>query len=330
MNDLTPIELSVAVPCCNESAVLPEFYRRVTAACAGVTRQYEIVFVDDGSSDGTWPVIRSLAENDSRVVGLSLSRNHGHQLALTAALSYCRGSRILILDADLQDPPELLPKMMSILDGGADVVYGKRNSRAGESLFKRFTAFLFYRLLNLFADQSIPEDTGDFRLITRRVLDVFNSMPENHRFIRGMISWVGFRQVALPYDRQPRLHGDTKYTLTAMFRFALDAITSFSVKPLRLGFYAAFALCGLSILLLGYSIYGYFFVRGVVPGWTSIMAVILFFLAAQFLLLGVIGEYVGRLYLEVKHRPLFMIQDAANVGVRKPIDQARFSYPYER
>jgi dolichol-phosphate mannosyltransferase len=305
--------ISVVAPCYNEAAVLVEFHRRVSAAVSGVTDDYEIVLVNDGSSDGSWPVMVSLAAQDPHVVAINLSRNHGHQLALTAGLAYCRGERILIVDADLQDPPELLADMMALCDSGADIVYGKRRSRAGESIFKRLTAFLFYRVLNLFTDQHIPEDAGDFRLITRRVLDVLNSMPENHRFIRGMVSWVGFHQVPLLYDRSPRFAGETKYPLRKMLRFALDAITSFSVRPLRLAFYAGGVFWAISIVLLAYSI-GAYFVDRTIRGWTSIMAVMLFFLAAQFLVLGLIGEYVGRLYMETKHRPLFIVADIVAGG----------------
>jgi len=302
------LALSAVAPCYNEASVLPEFHRRISAACRTVTPDYEIVLVNDGSSDGTWPAMLMLAQADSHVVALDLSRNHGHQLALSAGLSCCRGQRIFIIDVDLQDPPEALPAMMELADEGFDVVYGKRTSRAGESVFKRVTAFVFYRLLNLFTEEHIPEDTGDFRLITRRVLDVFNSMPENHRFIRGMISWVGFRQTPYLYDRAPRLAGHTKYTFRRMLRFAVDAITSFSVKPLRLAFYMGLALSGMALILLVYSVYAYF-AQETVRGWTSLISVLLFFLAAQFLFLGLIGEYVGRLYIETKHRPLFVIRE---------------------
>jgi polyisoprenyl-phosphate glycosyltransferase len=302
------VELSVVTPCYNEALVLPEFYRRMTAACRSVTEDYRILFVNDGSSDESWPILLSFAANDPRVSAIDLSRNHGHQLALTAGLSYCGGERILIIDADLQDPPELLPQMMKIAQGGVEVVYGQRGSRAGESRFKRLTAFLFYRILNWFTDQHIPEDTGDFRLISRRVLDVFNSMAESHRFVRGMISWVGFKQAPITYDRSPRYAGSTKYTIGKMLHFALDAITSFSVRPLRLGLYAGFLLGALAIVLLAISIFAYF-LQATIRGWTSVMAVLLFFLAAQFLALGLIGEYVGRLYMETKHRPLFVVRE---------------------
>jgi dolichol-phosphate mannosyltransferase len=278
----------------------------MSAACTALTPNYEIVFVNDGSSDGTWPLIVSFTTKDPHVTGVNLSRNHGHQLALTAGLAHCSGGRILIIDADLQDPPELLAPMMAVMDEGAEVVYGKRKSRAGESTFKKLTAHLFYRVLNLFTDQYIPEDTGDFRLISRRVVEVFNSMPENHRFIRGMIAWVGYKQVPFLYNREPRFAGETKYTPAKMFRFALDAITSFSVRPLRLAFYVAFMLSGVSLALIVYSLAAYFTGR-TIRGWASMTAIMLFFLAMQFLFLGLIGEYIGRLYLEAKKRPLFVV-----------------------
>ena len=197
--------LSVVVPCYREEAGLHELYRRIAQAAAGVVGDdFELILVNDGSPDNTWAVMRTLTESDPRVVSVGLSRNHGHQLALSAGLSLARGDRVFMLDADLQDPPELLTDMMRTMDGGADVVYGQRRQRAGETLFKRATANVFYRLLSQLTDVSIPQDAGDFRLITRRVADVLRAMPESHRFVRGMVSWAGFRQVPLPYDRQPR------------------------------------------------------------------------------------------------------------------------------
>jgi len=296
------------VPCFQEAAGLAELWRRVSAVCSGLTNAYELVLVNDGSTDGTWPEMQRIAAQDPHVVAIDLSRNQGHQLALSAGLAHCTGERVLILDADLQDPPELLADMMALCDQGADVVYGQRRTRTGESAFKRFSAFLFYRILNWMADQHIPEDTGDFRLITRRVLDVIKSMPENPRFLRGMVSWAGFRQVPLLYDRAPRFSGQTNYTTRKMLRFALDAVTSFSVRPLRLAFYAGAWLCGAAILLLGYSLYAYL-EDATIRGWTSLMAVMLIFVACQFLFLGLIGEYVGRIYTEVKRRPLFVVRE---------------------
>ena len=298
--------LSVVIPCYNEAEVLPELHRRVSAVCRDVARDYELVLVNDGSIDDTWPVLVSLSADDPNMVCVNLSRNHGHQLALTAGLALCRGERIFILDADLQDPPELLPAMMAAIDNGADVAYGQREQRDGDTAFKRATAYLFYRMMNLIADQHIPEDTGDFRLITRRVLRVFSAMPESHRFIRGMITWVGFKQVAIRYRRDRRAAGETKYTLRRMASFALDAITSFSVKPLRLALYAGVSLSVASMSMLVVSLWA-FLAHDTVRGWTSLASILLLFFAAQFLFLGLIGEYLGRIYVESKRRPLFIV-----------------------
>jgi polyisoprenyl-phosphate glycosyltransferase len=315
--------LSVVIPCYNEAEVLPELHRRVSAVCREAARDYELVLVNDGSIDETWPVLVSLSADDPNMVCVNLSRNHGHQLALTAGLALCRGERIFILDADLQDPPELLPAMMAAIDNGADVAYGQREKRDGDTAFKRATAYLFYRIMNLIADQHIPEDTGDFRLITRRVLRVFSAMPESHRFIRGMITWVGFKQVAIRYHRDRRAAGETKYTLRRMANFALDAITSFSVKPLRLALYAGVSLSVASMSMLVVSLWA-FLAHDTVRGWTSLASIILLFFAAQFLFLGLIGEYLGRIYVESKRRPLFIV-DAIVCGGRESRDEIGYS-----
>ena len=232
MSELPHPALSVVAPCYNEQEVLPEFLRRIGAVLDKAAGVAEVVLVDDGSRDRTWDVMTAAAAADRRIVAVRLMRNHGHQLALTAGLSVCRGERILIIDADLQDPPELLPDMMALMDQGADVVYGQRRQRDGESLFKRATAAGFYRLINRLTDVDIPADAGDFRLVTRRVLDLLLAMPERHRFIRGMVAWIGGRQVPLIYDRHARAAGESKYPLSKMIRFAADAITAFSVVPL--------------------------------------------------------------------------------------------------
>jgi polyisoprenyl-phosphate glycosyltransferase len=301
--------LSVVASCYEEEESLDEFYRRVSTVCREtVSDSYEIVLVNDGSQDGTWAQMVRLAEADSHLVAVNLSRNHGHQLALSAGLHICRGRRILIIDSDLQDPPELLPKMMSLMDTGVDVVYGRRISRQDETLFKKTSAACFYRLLTRFADVQIPVDTGDFRLLSRRALDVLNRMPEHYRFIRGLVSWIGFRQEALPYERCARFAGQTKYPLSKMILFAFDAITSFSVRPLRLASYLgfAFALAALAMLLY---VFGAWLTGHVVQGWTSLAAIILLLGSCQLLVLGLMGEYLGRLYIESKDRPLFVIQD---------------------
>ena len=234
-------------------------------------------------------------------------------LRLSAGLSICRGERILVIDADLQDPPELLPQMMARMDAGAAVVYGQRRSREGESSFKLLTAAAFYQLLNRLTDVPIPRDTGDFRLMSRKVLDVLLAMPERHRFIRGMVSWIGFRQEALSYERCPRHAGQTKYPLRKMLRLSLDAITSFSTRPLMLATALGFGAAGVSALLFAYSLISWM-TGHAVSGWTSLMAVITFLSGLQFLVLGVIGEYLGRLCAEAKGRPLFIIDEVVTAN----------------
>jgi dolichol-phosphate mannosyltransferase len=299
--------ISVVAPCFNEEEVLPEFYRRTKAVCLAVGRPHEIVLVNDGSRDRTWELMERLAGQDPAVVAVNLSRNHGHQLALTAGLSVCRGQRVLVIDADLQDPPELLPEMLALLGQGADVVYGQRRRRAGETWFKRTTAAAFYRLLEWLTDIAVPRDTGDFRLLTRRAVDALGAMPEQHRFIRGMVSWIGFRQQPLLYDRDPRFAGETKYPLRRMLRLAFDAITSFSVKPLWLSSVIGVIAGGLSVLLTVYALISWLS-GGAALGWTSLMACLALISSLQFLLLGIHGEYLGRIYEQSKRRPLFIIE----------------------
>ena len=303
------VAVSVVVPCYNEEGSLHELHRRVSKTCREVAGDdYEIVLVDDGSTDKTREMIRTLAAEDPQVVGVFMSRNHGHQLALTAGLNICAGARILIIDADLQDPPELLPDMIALMDQGADVVYGKRAKREGETLFKNFSAYLFYRLLNRLIDINIPSDTGDFRLMSRRALDTLNAMPESHRFIRGMISWIGYTQVPLVYERHARFAGETKYTFTKMLKFAADAISGFSIVPLRMSIYLGFICAFVGVFFLGWTAWSYF--AGVaIQGWTTLMTVVLILGSGQLLVLGVIGEYLGRLYVESKNRPLFIVEE---------------------
>ncbi|MBV8408747.1 MAG: glycosyltransferase family 2 protein [Alphaproteobacteria bacterium] len=300
--------LSVVAPCYNEQEVLPEFVRRVGAVLDGIGGTGEIVLVDDGSADGTWAVMAKSAADDPRVVAVRLMRNHGHQLALTAGLSVCRGARVLIIDADLQDPPELLPEMMALMDQGADVVYGQRRQRNGESLFKRASAAAFYRLIGRLTDVAIPTDAGDFRLVNRRVLDLLLAMPERHRFLRGMIAWIGGNQVPLVYDRQARAAGQSKYPLAKMVRFAVDAITAFSVVPLMASMTIGWVMAAVGFGFFVYSIVGWA-LGATLPGWTSLMAAVGLLGGMQFLMLGIIGAYLGRLYDQSKGRPLFMISE---------------------
>jgi glycosyltransferase involved in cell wall biosynthesis len=299
--------LSVVVPCYNEEPVLDTLHARLTAVCDGLGTDYEIVLVNDGSRDGTWEKMATLAVRDPNLVCVNLSRNHGHQLALTAGLSVCRGDHILIIDADLQDPPEALPEMLALMHReAADVVYGQRASRLGETWLKRATAHAFYRVLGWLADAPIPPDTGDFRLMTRRVLEQFLAMPERHRFVRGMVSWIGFKQVPYRYERQPRAAGETHYTFRKMVRFACDAVTGFSVKPLGLPVRAGVA-CTAAAAATWLAAGWWWLARGDVPTVGLLTGLVLALSAGQFLALGVIGEYLGRMYTEVRGRPLFVI-----------------------
>ena len=316
---MSSLPLSIVVPCYNEEACLAELHARIAKAASSVAGDdYEIVLVNDGSRDRSWEIMRELAATDPRLVAVNLSRNHGHQLALTAGLDLCSGERILIIDADLQDPPELLPQMIDEMERQqADVVYAVRRARAGETAFKRGTAKLFYRLLSKLAEIEIPLDTGDFRLMSRRALDALLSLPEQARFIRGMVAWVGFRQVPIAYDRAERHAGQTKYPLARMMRFALDAVTGFSTAPLRFASHIGLWLVAASALLIAYI--GFAFLTGrAIQGWTSLMLVVVVLGAVQMFVLGMIGEYLGRLYIEAKRRPLYIVSEIAGHAEGRP------------
>jgi dolichol-phosphate mannosyltransferase len=304
--------LSVVIPCFNEEACLGELHQRLSAAArAAVGPDYELVLVNDGSRDGSWPAMQRLAEADPNLVAINLSRNHGHQLALTAGLDLCRGDAVLIIDADLQDPPELLgPMLERMRESGADVVYGVRRSRSGETAFKRATAHGFYRLLSRATEVDIPLDAGDFRLMSRRALDALLAMPEQARFIRGMVAWIGFKQLPFAYDRQRRFAGETKYPLRKMMRFAFDALTGFSSAPLKLASHFGLGLSVGSVLLVIYIAYAWLSGRSI-QGWTSLMLVVVILGAIQMFVLALMGEYIGRLYNEAKKRPLYIVQDIA-------------------
>jgi dolichol-phosphate mannosyltransferase len=317
------MKLSIVVPCFNEEACLAELHQRLSSAAREAAGDdYELVLVNDGSRDGSWPVMRQMAAADPHVMSVNLSRNHGHQLALTAGLDLCRGETILIIDADLQDPPELLPAMLAAMrEDEADVVYGVRRSRAGETAFKRATAHGFYRLLSRATEVDIPVDAGDFRLMSRRALDALLAMPEQARFIRGMVAWIGFRQVPFAYDRAERFAGTTKYPLRKMVRFALDALTGFSSAPLKLASHAGLWLSFGSVLLILYIAYVWLSGRSI-QGWTSLMLVVVVLGAIQMFVLALMGEYIGRLYNEAKRRPLYIVQEVAGGDAQK----ARLGY----
>lgn len=312
------MKLSIVVPCFNEEACLAELHQRLSTAASGtVGKEYELVLVNDGSRDGSWAAMQQLAAGDPNLVAINLSRNHGHQLALTAGLDLCRGDTVLIIDADLQDPPELLGSMLQTMrEEDADVVYGVRRSRSGETAFKRATAHGFYRLLSRATEVDIPLDTGDFRLMSRRALDALLAMPEQARFIRGMVAWIGFKQIPFAYDRQERFAGETKYPLKKMVRFALDALTGFSSAPLKLASHFGLGLSVGSMLLVLYIAYAWASGRSI-QGWTSLMLVVVIIGAIQMFVLALMGEYIGRLYNEAKGRPLYIIQDIAGGDARR-------------
>lgn len=301
--------LSVVAPCFNEEAALPAFIDRMVAACQrAVGSAYEIVLVNDGSRDRTWACIQALASTRPGVVGVNLARNHGHQLAVSAGLSLTRGERVLVIDADLQDPPELLAEMMQQMDQGFDVVYGRRRSRARESRFKLASAKVYYGLLAWLSEVEIPRDVGDFRLMSRTIVDRLNAMPEQDRYLRGMVAWLGGRQAEVLYDRDPRAAGATGYTLAKMLRLALFGMTSFSTAPLRLAVVLALAGIVIGAAIVVYALVG--FVTGhVAAGWTSLALITVFFGVSQLGCLAILGAYLGSTYMQVKGRPLYLIDE---------------------
>ncbi len=301
--------LSVVAPCYNEEGSLPAFVERMCAAARAVVGEaFELVLVNDGSKDKTWACIQALSLARPELVGVNLSRNHGHQLAATAGLTVTRGARVLIIDADLQDPPELVAAMMARMDEGFDVVYGRRQSRGGESAFKLATAKGFYRLLHSVSEVEIPQDVGDFRLMSRRIVDRLNAMPEQDRFLRGMVAWLGGRQTEVLYDRDARHAGETAYTLSKMVRLAVNGLTGFSTAPLKIAVVLAFAGMAMAIPIIVYALYGAFMGHSQ-KGWASLALIQVFFGVGQLGCLAIIGAYLGRIYAQVKGRPLFMVDE---------------------
>ncbi len=301
--------LSIVLPCYNEHELIEATHRRLSAALEPIDVDVEIIYVDDGSSDGTSDLLRGIQSEDDRVRVVFLARNFGHQMASTAGLDVAEGDAVVLIDADLQDPPEVIGEMVRLWRAGFDVVYGQRVKRSGETLFKLVTAKLYYRLINWLSETDIPVDTGDFRLMDRRVVDALKQMHEHDRFLRGMVSWLGFKQTALPYNREERSAGASKYSLEKMIRFASDGIFSFSLKPLRLatilGFLAVLlSICGLAAgLVLTWSI------AAGAPAWTWIASSVLFLGGVQLICTGILGEYVGRIYRENKRRPLYLVHE---------------------
>lgn len=315
--------MSVVAPCYNEEEGLPAFVERMVAACRAVAGDsFELILVNDGSRDGTWRAIQAMAERHPGIIGVNLARNYGHQLAVTAGLKLSRGDRVLIIDADLQDPPELLIELNARMDDGFDVVYAQRRTRVKESAFKLVTADLFYRVLSGMSETPIPRNVGDFRLMSRRAVERLNGMPEQDRFLRGMVAWMGGRQTEVFYDREARFAGETGYTLGKMLKLATAGITSFSTLPLKLAVVLAGAGAVIAFALLIYVLVG--FVMGhVARGWTSLAMMMVFFGVGQFLCLAVMGAYIGRIFLEVKARPLYFVDDVVRSADSRPAADIR-------
>jgi dolichol-phosphate mannosyltransferase len=302
--------LSVIIPCYNEEPVLRATHERlsnVLKAMPGV--DYELIFVNDGSRDRTQEILAELQTFDSHSRVLLLSRNFGHQIAVTAGLAEAAGDAVVIIDADLQDPPEVIPQMVQLWRDGNEVVYGIRIERDGESRFKLWTAKVFYRLINRLSETKMPLDAGDFRLLDRKVVEVIKAMPERARFLRGMVSWAGFRQVAIPYDRAARQAGESKYPLMKMIHFAMDGIISFSLVPLKLAIWTGFLSIWIAVAGIIVAIVDRLLDKNLTRGWASLFVAVLFMGGVQLVSLGILGEYLGRIYTEVKHRPLYVVQE---------------------
>ncbi len=298
--------ISVVVPCFDESESITECHTRLTGVLQALETWYEIVYVDDGSRDSTLSILQAIHASDPNVIVVELSRNFGHQTAVTAGLEIANGDVVVIIDADLQDPPELIAKMLELWAQGFEVVYGVRESREGETGFKRWTAKFFYSLINRLSDVPIPPDTGDFRLLDRKAVEAIKSMPERHRLLRGMCSWIGFRQCGLKYARAARLAGKTKYPLNKMINLALDGIASFSTVPLRFLAALGFLAAALSVIGIIYALVVRLFTHTWVAGWTISFIGMLFLGGLQMISIGIVGEYVGRVYAETKQRPLYL------------------------
>ncbi len=307
---------SIVAPVYNEEETLPHFYERIVRVMEGVGEPFELVLINDGSHDRSYSVMRELHERDARVRVIDFSRNFGHQIAISAGLDYAQGQAVVIIDSDLQDPPEVIPDMIARWKAGAEVVYAQRAKRHGETRFKLLTAAVFYRIIARITAVNIPRDVGDFRLMDRRVVDTMVTMREHHRFMRGLSAWVGFRQEAVPYVRQERFAGSTKYPLLKMIRFSLDAITSFSHLPLQLATTFGFVLAGISLIGIVIAIFLRLF-TGAIVGQASTLILVLFLGGIQLIFLGIIGEYLGRIYDEVRARPLYIVHHLLGMQQRE-------------
>lgn len=308
-------KISVVIPMYNEEEVANKSYTRIKEILENLKQyEYEIIFIDDGSKDTTLNILQEIAKENERVKVISFSRNFGHQAAVTAGIKEVTGDAIVIIDADLQDPPELIPQMLELWEDGNEVIYGKRKKRKGESAFKLVTAKMFYKTLNALSDVEIPKDTGDFRLVDRKVVDTINSLPEHNKFLRGLFSWVGYKQIPFQYERKERFAGKTKYPLKKMLKLASDGIISFSTKPLKIVGGLGILSIVISFILLIYALISYIFkLNNLSAGWTSLMLGITFFAGVQLLSLWIMSEYIARIYDESKNRPQYIIEKKINI-----------------
>lgn len=302
--------ISVIIPVFNEEKNISSVYNRCVSVLDSIGESFELIFINDGSKDNTFQKVYQLSESDARVKYINLSRNFGHQIAVSAGLDACNGSYAVIIDADLQDPPELITSLYTKAQEGFDVVYAKRQLRKGETFFKSITAKFFYRLLKKITSINIPLDTGDFRIISRKVINVLKQMPEQQKFLRGQIAWVGFNQTAVEYQREERTAGTSGYTVKKMMRLAMDGITSFSNLPLRIATIAGFLVSGITFCVALYALYSRFVSKDYVPGWTSIIISVLFIGGVQLITIGIIGEYISRISSNVRNRPLYVVSES--------------------
>ena len=314
MTTIVGPELSLVLPIYNEEAVIPALHARLQEFLQRLGLQAEVVFVDDGSKDHSLELLRALAAREPRYRVLSFARNFGHQAAITAGLDHAHGEAIVVMDADLQDPPEVVLEMVARWREGFDVVYGRRRTRAGETRLKLFTAKWFYRLFAAMIPIEVPLDTGDFRLMSRRVVNVLRELRETHRFVRGMVAWLGFKQTAVLYDRPARFAGETKFPLAKMLRFAIDGITSFSILPLRFATYLGILISILSFGVAVWAVLTRYVFHASVPGWTTVVVLVTLLSSVQLIMVGILGEYIGRIYEQVKQRPLYVVAERVNIA----------------
>lgn len=319
-------DISVVIPVFNEEGNLTALYERLSKTLAEMKVSFELLFVNDGSRDGSMLLIRDFARKDPRVRFISLSRNFGHQVSIAAGLDHCKGNCAVIIDGDLQDPPEVIKELYLKMQEGYEVVYARRRIRKGEGIFKRFTAKIFYRFLSRITSIEIPIDTGDFRLIDRKIIDVLREMPEQQKFLRGQIAWAGFRQTSIDFDREGRTSGKSNYSIFRMIRFAVDGITSFSDFPLKVATFAGFFVSGIAFLLIIYALYSFYFLEGNEPGWASTIISVLFIGGIQLIGIGIIGEYIARMSANVRRRPLYIIRDS-NFDAEKKENEAAEKEP---